>query len=390
MLNFTYYCPTLIEFGKDTQQQVGDLVKRFGGTKVLLHYGGKSAESSGLLAQVRASLKASELEFVELGGVQPNPRLDLVYQGIDLARQEQVDFVLAVGGGSVLDSAKAISMGIPYDGDVWDLFETRGPIEEVTPLGTIITLPATGSEASNSTVINNQKQQKKYGYRSDLIRPLFSIMNPELTYTLPAYQVACGAVDMISHILERYFSNTPDCDFTDRQSEAALKSIIENTLLVFENPKNYAARANMFWAGTIAHNNILGVGKEQDWSSHAIEHELSALYDVAHGAGLATVLPAYMKYTLPQHVMRYAQLAHRVWDIEMNFQNPEETARQGIDAFEDFFATIGMPTTFKQLGANEEDIPYLAQHCRLNNGDKLGYFQPLNRSDIAKIYQLCL
>ncbi len=390
MLNFTYYSPTLIEFGRDTQHKVGELTKRFGGSKVLLHYGGKSAESSGLLDQVRKSLNSVGIEFVELGGVKPNPRLDLVYEGIELARRENIDFILAVGGGSVLDSAKAIAVGVPYEGDVWELFETRRPVDRVMPLGTIITLPATGSEASNSSVINNQEQKKKYGYRSELIRPLFSIMNPELTYTLPDFQVACGAVDMMSHILERYFSNTPNCDLTDRQSEVVLKSIIENTLKIFEDGENYDARANVFWAGTIAHNNILGIGKEQDWASHAIEHELSALYDVAHGAGLATVLPAYMKFTLPRQVMRYAQLAHRVWDIEMNFQNPEETALQGIEAFEDFFASIGMPTTFAQLGAKVEDIPYLSEHCRLNNGDKLGFFVPLSREDIAEIYKLCL
>lgn len=390
MLDFQFYSPTYFEFGRKAEEKTGELVKRFGGKKVLLHYGGGSVVRSGLLLRVKESLDQQQIEYVELGGVVPNPRASKVYEGIDLVRAEKVDFILAVGGGSVLDSAKAIAVGAPYTGDFWELYEKMIPVEEVMKVGCVITLPATGSEASASSVISNEEKKMKYGYGSDLIRPVFSVMNPELTFTLPAYQTACGAVDILSHILERYFSNTEGCDLTDRLSEATMKSVIENTLTVMEEPENYDARANMFWAGTIAHNNLLGVGKEQDWSSHAMEHELSALYDVAHGAGLAVVLPAYMTYVLPQHVLRFAQLAHRVWDIEMNFSNPEITALMGINAFVEFFKEIGMPTTLQELGAKEEDIPYLAEHCRIKKGDKLGNFEPLTRAQIAEVYRLML
>ncbi|MDI9490916.1 MAG: iron-containing alcohol dehydrogenase [Clostridiaceae bacterium] len=391
MLNFDFCSPTYFAFGKDTEERTGELVKRFGGSKVLIHYGEGSVERSGLLNRVKKSLQESEIEFVELGGVQPNPRASLVYEGIELCREEQVDFILGVGGGSAVDSAKAIAVGVPYDGDFWDLYEQRPEIEEVIPVGTIITLAATGSEGSNSSVITQEKGWKKYGFRSELIRPVFSIMNPELTYTLPPYQTACGIVDMLSHILERYFSNTKEVDLTDRMSEAVMKSIIDNAFIVMNDPENYGARANLMWAGNIAHNDTLGVGREQDWSSHQIEHELSALYDVAHGAGLAVVLPAFMKFTMPKHVMRYAQLANRVWNMDINFEDPKQTASKGIAAFEMFFKMIGMPTTFEELGAKEEDIPQLTSKVRIKgDGEILGFFEPLTRDDIRSIYQLCV
>ncbi|MGB4611014.1 MAG: iron-containing alcohol dehydrogenase [Saccharofermentanales bacterium] len=391
MLNFNFCSPTYFAFGKNTEEEVGKLTKKFGGTKVLVHYGQGSVERSGLLNKVRKSLQENMIEFVELGGVQPNPRAGLVYEGIELCRKEKVDFILGVGGGSAIDSAKAIAVGVPYDGDFWDLYEQRPEIDQVIPVGTIITLAATGSEASNSSVITQEKGWKKYGFSSELIRPVFSIMNPELMYTLPPYQTACGIVDMLSHILERYFSNTEEVDLTDRMAEAVMKSIIENAFTVMNDPKDYGARANLMWAGTLAHNNILGVGKEQDWSSHQLEHELSALYDVAHGAGLAVILPAYMKFTMHKHVMRYAQLANRVWNLDVNFENPQQTAGKGIAAFETFFKMIGMPTTFAEIGAKEEDIPQLAAKVRIKGGgDILGSFEPLTRDDISSIYRLCL
>lgn len=391
MLNFNFCSPTYFAFGKNTEEEVSKLIKKFGGTKVLIHYGQGSVERSGLLNRVRKSLQQSNIEFVELGGVQPNPRAGLVYKGIELSRKENIDFILGVGGGSAIDSAKAIAVGVPYDGDFWDLYEQRPIIDQAIPVGTIITLAATGSEASNSSVITQERGWKKYGFSSELIRPVFSIMNPELMYSLLPYQTACGIVDMLSHILERYFSNTEEVDLTDRMSEAVMKSIIENAFTVMNNPKDYGARANLMWAGTLAHNNILGVGKEQDWSSHQLEHELSALYDVAHGAGLAVVLPAYMKFTMPKHVMRYVQLANRVWNLDINFENPQETASKGIAAFETFFKMIGMPTTFAELGAKEEDIPQLTAKVRIKGGgDILGFFEPLTRDDISSIYRLCL
>ena len=391
MLNFNFCSPTYFAFGKNTEEEVGKLTKKFGGTKVLIHYGQGSVERSGLLNKVRKSLQQSNIDFVELGGAQPNPRASLVYEGIELCRKENVDFILGIGGGSAIDSAKAISIGVPYDGDFWEIYEKHLDVDKAIPVGTIVTLAATGSEGSLSSVITNENGWKKYGLNIEILRPVFSIMNPELTYSLPPYQTACGIVDMLSHILERYFSNTEEVDLTDRMSEAVMKSIIENALTVMNNPKDYGARANLMWAGTIAHNNILGVGKEQDWSSHRLEHELSALYDVAHGAGLAVLLPAYMKFTMPKHVMLYAQLANRVWNIDVNFENLQETASKGIAAFETFFKMIGMPTTFAELGAKEEDIPQLTAKVRIKDGgDILGVFEPLTRDDISSIFRLCL
>ena len=390
MLNFEYCSPTYFVFGKDTETRAGELVDDFGGSKVLLHFGGASAERSGLLDRVRDSLKAADIEYVELGGVVPNPRLDLVQRGIEMCREEDIDFILAVGGGSVIDSAKAIAVGVPYDGDVWDFFDDKADAEEALPVGTVLTLPATGSEASEASVITNTAEGKKHGYSSELIKPVFSIMNPELTYTLPPYQTACGVVDMLAHILERYLTNTEGVGLTDRLAEATMKTIIDYAPVALVDPENYEARANIMWAGTVAHNDSLGLDREQDWSSHAIEHELSALYDVAHGAGLAVVFPAFMKYTLNKHVNRYAQLAQRVWNFDLNFSNPKETAIKGIAAFENFFRSIGMPTTFEELGAREDDIEYLAGHVRMKEDGKLGNFEPLDTEDIAEVYRLCL
>ncbi len=390
MLNFDFCSPTYFAFGKDTENRVGELTENYGGTRVLLHYGTGSVIKSGLLDRVKKSLEDYNIEYIELGGVLPNPRASLVYEGIELCRREKIDFIIGLGGGSAIDSAKAIALGVCYEGDFWDIFENKVEPEHCLPVATVLTLAATGSEGSNSSVISNEELGKKYGCRCELIRPVFSIMNPELTYTLPAYQTACGTVDMLSHILERYFTNTKNVDLTDRLCEAVMINIIENGPRALENPEDYEARANLLWAGTLAHNNLLGLGREQDWSSHQMEHELSAMYDVAHGAGLAVVLPAFMKFTMPQHVMRYVQLAHRVWNIDINFENPEETAKEGIRAFEMFFQSLGMPTTFEELGAKAEDIPELTQKVRIKTGDKLGFFQPLTREDIKNIYELCL
>ncbi len=390
MLNFDFCSPTYFAFGKDTEARIGELTKSFGGTKVLLHYGTGSVERSGLLDRIRKALTECAVDYVELGGVLPNPRASLVYEGIKLCRKEKVDFVIGVGGGSAIDSSKAIALGVCYDGDFWDFYDQKAEPKKALPIATVLTLAATGSEGSNSSVISNEEAGTKYGCNSELIRPVFSIMNPELTYTLPEYQTACGVVDMLSHILERYFTNTKNVELTDRLCEAVMINLIDNAPLALENPEDYEARANLMWAGTLAHNNLLGVGREQDWSSHQMEHELSALYDVAHGAGLAVVFPAFMKYTMKNHVMRYVQLAHRVWNIDIDFENPEETAKAGIRAFESFFASLGMPTTFEELGAKAEDIPYLAERVRIKSGDKLGFFQPLSREDIKNIYELCL
>ena len=386
MNNFNFYSPTFFEFGKDTETKTGKLVARFGGKKVLVHYGSGSVVRSGLLARVTKSLEEAGIQYVELGGVVPNPRSGLVYEGIDLCRKEGVDFILAVGGGSAIDSAKAIAIGVPYEGDFWDFYQGR-PIKEALPVATILTLAAAGSEASNSSVITHENGNMKRGTGSNLIRPVFSILNPELTTTLPPYQTSCGATDMFAHVLERYFTNTKDVEITDRICEAIMLTIINETPKALADPTDYQARANIMWAGMVAHNDICGVGREQDWATHTLEHELSALYDVAHGAGLAVMFPAWMKYNMKQDVNRFAQFAVRVFGCEMDFQNPERTAKEGIAKFEQFLLSIGMPIRFKELGAKAEDIPTLIEMLKMNDR-AIGNFVKLSREDVEAIYKL--
>lgn len=386
MNNFNFYSPTFFEFGKDTETKTGKLVARFGGKKVLVHYGSGSVVRSGLLARVTKSLEEAGIQYVELGGVVPNPRSGLVYEGIDLCRKENVDFILAVGGGSAIDSAKAIAIGVPYEGDFWDFYQGR-PINEALPVATILTLAAAGSEASNSSVITHENGNMKRGTGSNLIRPVFSILNPELTTTLPPYQTSCGATDMFAHVLERYFTNTKDVEITDRICEAIMLTIINETPKALADPTDYQARANIMWAGMVAHNDICGVGREQDWATHTLEHELSALYDVAHGAGLAVMFPAWMKYNMKQDVNRFAQFAVRVFGCEMDFQNPERTAKEGITKFEQFLLSIGMPIRFKELGAKAEDIPTLIEMLKMNDR-AIGNFVKLSREDVEAIYKL--
>lgn len=389
MNNFTFYSPTYFAFGKGTENEAGYYVRRFGGNKVLIHYGGGSVVRSGLLDRVKSSLKKENIDFVELGGVKPNPRSGLVYEGIDLCRKEGIDFILAVGGGSTIDSAKAIAAGAKYDGDFWDFFEGK-PITEALPVGTVLTIAAAGSEGSGDTVITKEEGMLKRGAGSEALRPVFSILNPELTQTLPPYQTACGAVDIMAHVFERYFTNTKEVEITDRLCEAVLLTMIKEVPRVIEDPNNYEARANIMWAGMVAHNNLVGVGREQDWSSHNIEHELSALYDVAHGAGLAVVFPAWMTYVMKHDINRFAQIAVRVWGCEMNFANPEVTAKEGIERLKQFFTSIGMPVTFKELGAREEDIPLMVEKLGLGDNGTMGSFVPLTAKDIENIYRLAL
>lgn len=388
MLNFDFCLSTDFVFGKGAEDQVVPMLQKFGAHKVLVHYGQGSVVRSGLLPKVLDHMTKANIPYVELGGVQPNPVDTMVYKGIELARKEQVDFILAVGGGSAIDSAKAIAVGVPYEGDFWELFQTGKRVDKALPLATILTLPATGSEASPNTVITKEEGKWKMGYGSQLLRPKFSLMNPELTFSLPPFQTACGISDMCAHILERYLSPTPDVGLTDRLCEATLQAIIAYAPRVMTQPEDYEARANIMWAGTMAHCNLLGLDRLQDWSSHAIEHELSARYDVAHGAGLAVVFPAFMRFTMPQHVMRFAQLGNRVFGIEMDFEHPEVTATKAIDAYEAFMASLDLPTDLVSLGAKVEDIPAMAEHVVIKGKDRLGNFQPLSREDIRKVYEL--
>lgn len=389
MENFEFYSPTCFVFGKDTENQAGKYVKRFGGSKVLIHYGGGSAERSGLLGRVRSSLDASGIAYVELGGVKPNPRSGLVYEGIDLCRREGVDFILAVGGGSVIDSSKAIAAGAIYDGDFWDFYQGKW-IEEALPIGTILTIAAAGSEGSGDSVVTKEDGMFKRDAHGDVIRPKFSILNPALTQTLPPYQTAAGITDIMAHLYERYLTNTDEVEVTDRLIEGLLLTMIHEGPRVIEDPDNYQARANIMWAGTMAHNNSCGVGRTQDWNSHTIEHELSALYDCAHGAGLAVTMPAVFTYELSHNVMRFAQAAVRIWGCQMDFANPEVTARAGIEAFRNFLISIGMPKNFEELGAREEDIPKLVDILCNGDGRKgtISGFVTLDEEECTKIYKM--
>ena len=390
MDNFSFYSPTKFVFGKGTEKQAGKLVKEFGGSKVLLHFGGQSAKKSGLLDTVEQSLKKENIEYIELGGVHPNPLDTLVYEEIEIFTEQGVDFILAVGGGSGIDSAKAIAMGCCYDGDFWDFYSGKTSPQTALPVGTVLTIAAAGSEGSGDSVITKKNGMIKRGAGSDCIRPRFSILNPELTQTLPPYQTACGATDIMAHVCERYFTNTKNVETTDRLCEAVLLAMINETPKVISNPDDYEARANIMWAGMVAHNNIVGVGREQDWNSHGIEHELSGMYDCAHGAGLAVIMPAWMSFVMKHDVMRFAQWATRVWGCKMDFSNPEKTAKDGITAFRNFLTSIGMPSKISELGGKEDDIPQLVKNFGLPEGSKTGGFVKLTNQDIAEIYRLAL
>ena len=389
MDNFHFYSPTYFAFGKDGENQTGSLVKRFGGSKVLIHYGGGSVVRSGLLDRVKASLKAEGISFIELGGVKPNPRSGLVYEGIELCRKENVDFILAVGGGSTIDSSKAIAAGTIYDGDFWDFYSGKW-IEKALPVGTILTIAAAGSEGSPDSVITKEEGMFKRGASGDAIRPKFSILNPALTQTLPPYQSAAGITDIMAHLYERYLTNSTEVEVTDRLIEALLLTMKHEGPRVIADPNNYEARANIMWAGMMAHNNSCGVGRSQDWNSHNIEHELSALYDCAHGAGLAVTMPAVFKYVMNHNVMRFAQVAVRVWGCNMDFEHPEVTALEGINAFAAFLKSIGMPGNFAELGAKEEDIPQLVETlcCGDGRNGSISGFVTLDKEDCTKIYKM--
>ncbi len=387
MNNFTFQNTTRIIFGKGTENTVGSEVKKYS-RKVLLHYGGGSIKKSGLYDKVIKSLKAEDIEYVELGGVKPNPRLSLIYEGIDICRKNGIEFILAVGGGSVIDSAKGIAAGMCYDGDVWDLYTRKGQADKALPIGVILTIPAAGSESSGSSVVTREEGELKRDIGYDFIRPQFALLNPEVCFTLPAYQVACGAADIMAHIMERYFTNTPNVELTDRLSEATLTTVINNVPAVLAKPNDYNAFAEIMWAGTFAHNDLLGTGREQDWASHNIEHELSGIYDIAHGAGLAVIFPAWMKYVYKENVDRFVQFAVRVWKVEQDFYNPEKTALEGIARTETFFGSIGLPVRLSQAGINDGRFEEMAAKCA--GSGTIGGFKKLNKDDIVNIYRLAI
>lgn len=387
MLNFNFYSPTEFVFGKERENEVGTLVKKYGGSKVLIHFGGGSVVRSGLLDRVKTSLDKEGVPYVELGGVMPNPRDSKVYEGINLVKENGIDFILSVGGGSSIDSSKAIAAGALYDGDFWDYYSGKaGSIEKALPVGTILTIAAAGSEGSGDSVITKEDGMLKRGASGSGIRPKFSIMNPELLFTLPSYQTACGATDIMAHVFERYFTNTKEVEITDRLCEAVLMTMIKETPRVIADPCNYDACANIMWAGTVAHTNIVGVGRDQDWNSHGIEHELSALYDCAHGAGLAVIMPAWMDFVYKHDVMRFAQMAERVWGVKMNYADPEATAIEGIKRFRMFLRSIGMPINFEELGADIKDIPVMVEKMGISG--ETGGFVHLKPEDVKAIYEI--
>ena len=389
MLNFDFHAPTRILFGKDSEKEIGALLKPHA-KKVLLHYGGGSIKKSGLYDTVIASLRESGVDFVELSGVKPNPRLSLVHEGIALCKREEVDLILAVGGGSVIDSAKAIAMGVYVDGDVWDVYEQGKPVEKALPVATILTIPAAGSESSGDTVVTNEEKQLKYGYGSPHLRPVLSIMNPELFLTLPQTQLGYGVADMMSHVFERYFTNTTHCDLTDGLCEVTLKTLIRNALLASKNMRDYEAWSELGFAGTIAHNGLLGMGREQDWACHDMEHELSAIYDVAHGAGLAVLTPGWMRYVYKENINMFVQFAVNVMGVEGSYRDPDAIAQEGITRLREFFNKLGLPATLSELGIGADRLEEMAKKCTkiaFGAEDPVGGFKKLAWQDVLAIYQ---
>lgn len=390
MNDFNFCSPTYFAFGRGAEKRTGELCAANGAHRVLIVYGGGSAQRSGLLDRVKSCLENQSITFVELAGIKPNPTDDRVYEGIDICHKENADFILAVGGGSVIDTAKGIAAGAMYDGDFWDFYSGKATPVKALPVGVVLTIPAAGSEGSGNTVITKIDGLHKVSIRTEvLLRPKFAVMNPELTFTLPFFQTASGAADMMAHIMERYFTNTDGVEVTDRICEGTLTTIMNEVLKVKQNPEDYDARANLMWSGMIAHNGICGVGREEDWASHALEHELSALYDVTHGAGLSVIFPAWMTWMASHNPKKIAQFAVRVFGVESDGSD-EETALKGIGLLKDFFRSIELPVTMSELGIDSPDIDLLVSKLIENKGNVIGKYVKLTPQDCAEIYRLSL
>ncbi len=390
MKDFSFQNPTRIHFGRTALDALPGEVRRYG-QRVLMVYGGGSIKRTGVYDDVMGKLKEADAQVWELAGVQPNPRLSLVRDGITLCREENIQLVLAVGGGSAIDTAKAIVNGACYDGDVWELYEGKGKNETSLPLGVVLTIPAAGSEMSQSSVITREEDLCKRGRNAYTNFPTFSILNPEYAFTLPPYQTACGIVDIMAHMMERYFTMLENVELTDRLIEGALVTVMNNAPIVMEKPDDYDARAEITWAGALAHNTLLDTGRIGDWASHKLEHELSALYDVAHGAGLAVMFPAWMKYVLPRGgAKKLAQFAQRVLAVPEDFGTQEEIATEGIRRLEAFYQSLGLPTTLAGLGIDDQRIPEMAARAVALMGGKLGGFVPLTADMAEAVYRLAL
>ncbi len=388
MNNFVFYSPTEFVFGKATEMQVGALARKYGARKVMIVYGGGSVVRSGLLDRVKQSLQEAGIEYCLMGGVQPNPVDTKVYEGIEFCRREQADMLLPVGGGSVIDTAKAIAAGVLYEGDFWDFYIGKAKVTKALRVAVVLTIPAAGSEGSGNTVITKLDGLQKLSLRvPEVLRPVFSIMNPELTYTLPPFQTACGVADMMAHIMERYFTNTQEVEIGDRLCEGTLMAIINEAPKVMRNPEDYGARANLMWAGMIAHNGTCGVGCEEDWASHFLEHEISAIYGVTHGAGLSVIFPAWMTWMVEHNVGKIAQYAVRVWGVPES-EDKKAVALEGIGKLKNFFTSLGLPVTFKELGVENPDIDRLADSLHRNKGELVGNYVKLTKQDSKEIYRL--
>ena len=391
MKDFNYYAPTRVVFGRNSEEQLPQLIRQYGGTKVLIHYGGGPARRSGLLDKVEQLLQQSGIAYVELGGVVPNPLLSKVYEGIALCRQEQVDFILAVGGGSVIDSSKAIGYGVSYDGDVWDFWDGRGAPQSCLPIGVMLTIPAAGSEMSSSCVITKDDGLLKRGVNSDLCRCRFAIMNPERTYTLPPYQTAAGATDIMMHTMERYFSKYEDATLTDAIAEALLRTVKDAAYEVLKHPEDYRNRAQIMWAGSLAHNDLTECGTEKDFATHRLEHELSALFGVTHGAGLAALWGSWARYVMDKHLNRFVQFAVNVMGVSCDFADLRGTALKGIEAIERFYRDIQMPTCISELigrTATEAEIQEMVRKCSRDGKITVGAMEVLQSTDMEAIYHL--
>ena len=391
MKDFNYYAPTEVVFGENSEEQVAALVKKYGGTKVLVHYGGKSAERSGLLDKICGLLTEGGIAFKKLGGVVPNPRLSLVHEGIKLCREEGIDFILAVGGGSVIDSSKAIAYGVPYEGEVWDFYLGKDKATEMLPVACVLTIPAAGSEMSEASVITNEDGDVKLGYSNDMSRPKFAIMNPRRTFTLPPYQTAAGVTDMMMHTMERYFTKDDDMDLTTDIAEAMLRSMKDAIFAVLKNPEDYRYRAQIMWGGSLMHNGLTGCGVTDDWATHQLEHELSGMFDVTHGAGLAAIWPSWARYVMHENLSRFVRFAVNVMDIPNDFTDPEGTALKGIEAMERFYHAIGMPINIKELigkDITDEEIKEMTRKCSRNYQHTCGQLKVLKAEDMENIYKM--
>ena len=385
MKDFNYYAPTEVVFGEQSEEQVARLVKKYGGTKVLVHYGGKSAVKSGLLDKICNLLREGGVDYVTLGGVVPNPRLSLVHEGIALCRREGVDFILAVGGGSVIDSAKGIAYGVCFEGEVWDIYLGKAEPTSMLPVASVLTIPAAGSEMSEASVLTNEDGDVKLGYSNDMSRPKFAIMNPRRTFTLPPYQTAAGVTDMMMHTMERYFTKDDDMDLTTDLAEAVLRRMKTAVFEVLKNPEDYRQRAQIMWGGSVAHWGLTGCGVHDDWATHQLEHELSGMFDVTHGAGLAAIWPSWARYVMHENLSRF------VMDVPNDFTDPEGTALKGIEAMERFYHAIGMPTNIKELigrDITDDEIKEMTRKCSRDYQATCGCFKVLKAEDMEAIYKM--